>query len=87
MTSKRQGKGVIPNSLAAVLSQMADDAFSKCDAVVIVGVKVSGVNDSDEQVIRCTRGPAMMIGRAIEKLYEYDESKVQVWTDDSVDDA
>jgi hypothetical protein len=84
--TKRQGKGVVPNSLAAVLSQMADEAFTKCDAVVIVGVKVSGANDSDEQVIRCSRGPAMLLGRAVDLLYEHDESKVQVWTDDSGDD-
>ena len=87
MTRKKSnpGKGVVSNNLATILSRMADEGFSHCDAFVVVGVKLSGANDSDEQVIRCTRGPAMLVGRAIDLLAEYDESKVQVWTDDQTE--
>ena len=80
------GKGVVPGSIGERVRAAADDLYANADAVVIVAVRFSGSNDSDEQIVRCTRGSRLALGKAMDQLYERDEREAQVFVDDEVDD-
>ena len=80
------GKGVRSMRIEDRARAAADDLFEVCDAVVIVCVKFSGSNDNDEQVMRVTRGPNIVVHKAIDILYDYDESKIAVETYEDDDD-
>lgn len=80
------GKGVVPGSIGERVRAAADDLYANADAVVIVAVRFSGSNDSDEQIVRCTRGSRLALSKAMDQLYERDEREAQVYVDDDVDD-
>lgn len=83
---KTPGKGVVPSGLAAKVRDAADDLYAHADAVVIVAVRFSGSGDSDEQIVRCTRGSRLALGKAVDQLIEYDEPCAAIITDDDIED-
>jgi len=82
--SRKPGKGVVANGIGAKVSAAADDLFASADAVVIVAVRFSGSGDSDEQIVRATRGPRMAVSKALDQLYDFDEREAAIYTDDQI---
>lgn len=85
-SSKKPGRGVVSGDLGKITREAADDLFAKCDAVVIVCVRSSGSNDTDEQVFTSRRGSGLHLSGALEKAYEADTSRVTVEIDEGDDE-
>lgn len=83
---KRQGKGVVANGIAAKVAQASDELFASADAVVIVAVRYGGGGDSDEQIIRASRGSRLALSKALDQLYDYDEVQAEIHTQDVIDE-
>jgi hypothetical protein len=84
--SNQPGKGVKSLRLEDRIKEAADDLRDVCDGVVIVCVKFGETHDNDETIMRASRGPRMLVGKAIDMLCEYDDSLVEIKTFDEEDD-
>lgn len=74
----KPGRGVRPTDLGKLVDEHADELFEKSDAVVIVAVRFSGQGDSTELVACTVRGSGLARSKAIDRICEYDEPKVQL---------
>lgn len=82
---KKAARRVVNNNLANKAKEVADDLFAHADAVIVVAVRFSGNGDSDEQILRCSRGSQLALGKAVDRLYDYDEERAAIWVDDYID--
>ena len=74
----KPGRGVRPTDLGKLVDEHADELFEKVDAVAIVAVRFSGPGDSTELVACAVRGSSLARCKAIDRLCEYDEPRLQI---------
>lgn len=80
------GKGVIPGNIGDRVRDAADSLYANADAVVVVAVRFSGSGDSEETIMRVSRGSRLALGMALSQLYDRDEREAEIFTDDIIED-